>query len=123
MAVFVGLDLVDVESVGASIDAHGDRYLNRIYTEEERDECEMDTRKLATRFAAKEATLKALGPTDEPVPWRSIEVVARHGRAMGVVLHGPALQLARRRGIEHLSLSLSGTGACAAAIVIGESAS
>jgi holo-[acyl-carrier protein] synthase len=63
MAVFVGLDLVDVESVDASIEAHGDRYLNRIYTEEERDECQMDTRKLATRFAAKEATMKAIGET------------------------------------------------------------
>ena len=63
MAVFVGSDLADVESVDASIDAHGDRYLSRIYTEEERDECRMDTRKLATRFAAKEATMKAIGET------------------------------------------------------------
>ena len=123
MAVFVGLDLIDVESVDASIDAHGDRYLDRIYTEEERDECQMDTRKLATRFAAKEATMKALGRADEALPWRSIEVVERDGRGVGVVLHGPALALARRRGIEHLSLSLSGSGACAAAIVIGEKAS
>jgi holo-[acyl-carrier protein] synthase len=120
MAVCVGFDLADVESVDASIDAHGDRYLSRIYTEKERDECRMDTRKLATRFAAKEATMKAL---DEPLPWRSIEVVARHGRVTELVLHGPALELARRRGIEHLSLSLSATRTCGAAVVIGETAS
>jgi holo-[acyl-carrier protein] synthase len=85
MAVFVGSDLADVESVDASIDAHGDRYLSRIYTEEERDEYRMDTRKLTTRFAAKEATMNALGGFDEPLPWA--------------------------------------TGACGAAVVIGETAS
>lgn len=107
----------------ASIDAHGNRYLSWICTKEERDECWMDTRKLTTRFPAKEATMKALGRFDEPRPWRSIEVVARHGRGMELVLHGPALELARRRGIERLSLSLSATGACGAAIVTGETAS
>jgi holo-[acyl-carrier protein] synthase len=123
MAVFVGFDLADVESVDTSLDAYGDRYLDRIYTEEERDECRMDTRKLATRFAAKEATMKALGRRDEALPWRSIEVVAGHGGAMGIVLHGPALELARRRGIEQLSLSTGAAGACAVAVVLGETAS
>ncbi|MGH2914303.1 MAG: holo-ACP synthase [Solirubrobacteraceae bacterium] len=120
MGVFVGLDLVDVESVQATLGAHGDSYLSRIFTETERDECGSDTRKLATRFAAKEAVMKALGRTEEPLAWSSIEVVARQGSAPELLLHGAALELARRRGIGRLSLSLSGAGGHAAAIVIGE---
>ena len=61
MTVFVGSDLADVESVDGSSDAHGRRYLSRSYTEEKRDECPMDTSKLTTRSAAKEATMRAIG--------------------------------------------------------------
>ncbi|HET9103107.1 MAG TPA: holo-ACP synthase [Solirubrobacteraceae bacterium] len=123
MAVCVGIDLVDVASVRASIDAHGDRYLNRIYTDEERDECGMDIKMLATRFAAKEATMKALGRSDEPLAWQSIEVRAQAGPGVALWLHGAARELARARGIARLSLSLGATGASVMALVIGEGAS
>ena len=120
MGVCVGLDLVDVETVRASIDAHGDRYLRRLYTDGERGECGRDARKLATRFAAKEATMKALGRGDEGLGWRSIEVRAGEGCLVDVVLHGSARELARQRGIQRLSLSVAVAGASAMALVTAE---
>jgi holo-[acyl-carrier protein] synthase len=121
MAVLVGLDLVELTDVDDAIRAHGDSYLNRIYTPGERADCGLDTRKLAMRFAAKEATMKLLA--EDSVPWRSIEVVAEPGCGVGVRLHGAAGGLARRRRIGDLSVSVSATGEQASAIVVGETTS
>ena len=81
MAVRVGIDLVSVDTVRESIREHGDRYLERIYTEAELRDClgaeGTVPERLAARFAAKEATIKVLRPTDQPIPWRNIEVI-RH---------------------------------------------
>jgi len=81
MAARVGIDLVSVDTVRESIREHGDRYLERIYTEAELRDClgaeGTVPERLAARFAAKEATIKVLRPTDEPIPWHDIEVI-RH---------------------------------------------
>ena len=68
------MDLVRVDEVRDSLAAHGERYLERIYTEAERRECGSDPRCLAGRFAAKEATVKALGGGDGALPWDSIGI-------------------------------------------------
>src|SRR5665213_1428381 len=64
--------------------------------------------RFATRFAAKEATMKALGVGLGAFPIRQVEVVRVDLDAPTLVLHGAAAELARRAGVLrwHLSLSL-----------------
>src|SRR5690348_8608557 len=75
----LGTDIVDVRSIEASIDRFGRRYLERVYTDAEVAYCSAEAsggaERFAARFAAKEATLKVLRPTDWRPEWRHIEVV------------------------------------------------
>jgi holo-[acyl-carrier protein] synthase len=121
--VLVGIDLTSVADVESSIRVHAGRYLRRVYTSGELRDCAgsggaPDARRLAARFAAKEAALKALRSGDEAVPWSSIDVRRdRFGRP-SLRLSGAAGELARRRGVESLAVSLTHDGPFAAAIVI-----
>lgn len=99
---------------------HGDRYLTRVYSEAERHDCRDDCRRLATRFAAKEATMKALGRHDEPLAWRSIAVEWDEGGRPTLRLSGPAAELARARGVKSLSVSFSRAHGVAVAVVLAE---
>jgi holo-[acyl-carrier protein] synthase len=104
--------------VEAAIQVHGERYLRRVYTDRERRECGGDTRRLAACFAAKEATMKILRVSDEPLAWRTIAV---SGAAQPAIeLTGHAAALAELRGVRRLSLSLAARKSAAAAVVVGE---
>jgi phosphopantetheine--protein transferase-like protein len=114
----VGIDLVSVDDVRASLRAHGDRWAARVFTERELTGCrlrgQVDPRRLGAGFAAKEAVLKVLRPArDEAIPWHAIEV--RGGR---IGLTGPAGARARAAGLTDFSLSLTTAGGHAAAVVI-----
>src|ERR1700733_299988 len=124
MSIRVGLDLVSVQTVAESLNAHGDRYLARIYTAAEVADCRtgdtVDPQRLAARFAAKEATFKVLHVGDEAVAWTDVEGV-RHPTGWGSLsLSGRAATLAEAAGIRELALSLSHEQGCAAAVVIAD---
>jgi holo-[acyl-carrier protein] synthase len=114
------MDLVWADEVREALDAHGDRYLQRVFTERELAQCGRSPRRLAGRFAAKEATMKVLRTDDEPLPWRSIGVHARPGGELTVELSGPAANLAARQGIGGLAVSVTHRRALAAAVVLAE---
>jgi holo-[acyl-carrier protein] synthase len=76
--------------------------------------------RLAARFAAKEATLKALRPTDDGISWTSIEVVREPGGWCDVRLTGAAAELAARAGIRSLALSVTHEQGLAAAVVVAQ---
>jgi holo-[acyl-carrier protein] synthase len=116
----VGIDLVLAEEVRESLQIYGDRYVTRVYTDTEQEDCGDDSRLLASCFAAKEATMKALGRGDEPLPWRSIGVGRDAGGHLSLQLTGEAAALARRRGVETLHLSTTFHRSAAAAIVLAE---
>jgi len=64
MILGIGTDLVDIRRIEQTIARHGDRFINRIYTEVERARAERRANRIDTyakRFAAKEACAKALG--------------------------------------------------------------
>ena len=61
MILRTGVDLIEIDRVAEVIARHGKRYLERIYTPAELEQCGKRTESLAGRFAAKEAVLKALG--------------------------------------------------------------
>lgn len=125
MPIRVGLDLVAVGSVAESLrGAHGDRYLERVYTEREVEDCRtaagVDPERLAARFAAKEATLKVLPAGDEGLSLRAIEVRRERTGRVDLELTGRAAELAAEAGVTELSLSLTHEEGFAAAVVVAE---
>ena len=125
MALRVGIDLASVAAVQASVEAHADRYLSRVYTDHELQECQtaagLDPERLASRFAVKEAAMKVLRPADsDAIPWTAI--ATRRG-ATGVVeieLTGPAAEAAAEAGLGELAASITHEAEFAAAVVIAE---
>ena len=77
----------------------------------------MRAERLAARFAAKEAVIKALRLSNEGVGWREIEVIKLADGDCDVLLHGRTAELARRMGVERVLLSLSHEGDYAGAFV------
>jgi len=119
----LGTDIVDVRSVGASIERFGRRYLERVYTEAEIAYCcaaaAGGAERFAARFAAKEATLKVLRPSDWRPEWRHIEVVREEGGWCEIHLSGPAAALAAEQGVQIVSCSLAHERSYATAVVLG----
>ncbi len=116
----VGLDLVDVKRFAGALERHP-RLALRLFTDAERRDAHARPERLAARFAAKEAVLKTFGVGLGAAPWRSIEVTLSESGAPSVLLHAPADELARARGVTTLHLSMTHTSDLAAAIVIGSS--
>ena len=104
MIVGIGTDVVSIERIAGVLERHGDRFLDRILTPEERhryDRTKSKASHLAKRWAAKEAFSKAIGTgIHPPFTWKSITVgrdargkprlvpspdLAKHLEAMGVV--------------------------------------
>lgn len=79
MILGLGNDVIDIRRIGRTLDRFGDRFLNRVFTEEERRKAERRVNPAATyakRFAAKEACAKALGTGfRRGVYWRDLGVV------------------------------------------------
>ena len=74
---------------------------------------------LAARFAAKEATMKALGTGVRGVGWRDIEVLPnRRGKPL-LLLHERAARRAQAIGLSDLDVSLTTAREFAAAVVVG----
>ena len=115
----VGIDLADVEEIRESIRVHGERYLQRVFTDDERRDCATSARRLAQCFAAKEATMKALA-CRERLPWHSVTVGRDMTGRPAIVLTGPAAQLARERVVQ-LAVSFSSVDAHAVAVVLATS--
>ena len=116
-----GVDIIEVGRIRRVAETYGRRFLKRIYTDDEVAYCRGRAPQLATRYAAKEAVMKALGTGVRGVRWRDIEVVRRRGQAPTIKLYGTALARAERLGIDHLALSLSHSEEYAVASVVGES--
>lgn len=123
MIVGIGLDLAEIPRIAEMIDKWGDRFIRKVFTDGERAfafERAHPAQHLAARFAAKEATLKALG-VPRGLSWHEMEVTGG-GRSMPVmVLTGEALRAADRLGVVRLHLTITHADPVAAAVVIAES--
>ncbi len=124
MSLRIGLDLVAVETIARTLDGeHASHYLERIYTEREIEDCrgpsgEIEPERLAARFAAKEATIKALPGSGEAVRLTSIEVIRDSSGTVHLQLSGRAAELADAAEITEFAISLSHEAGFAAAAVI-----
>jgi holo-[acyl-carrier protein] synthase len=126
MIIGIGVDTIEVPRMARAVSnpRTGQRFKERVFTPGEIAYCERRPRtaaqSYAARFAAKEATMKALGRGfGGGIGWREIEVVRDRG-APRLVLSGHALALALERGIRRWHVSLTHTEAAAMAFVIGE---
>ncbi len=120
----LGLDLVDIQDFRDAMQRRGTRLLKRLFTERERLYCESQhdpALSYAARFAAKEATAKALGTgLGANASFLDIEVVpCERTRAPRLHLSGKAAETAASRRISRWLVSLSHTPTTAAASVIG----
>src|SRR3954471_16091958 len=79
MIIGIGSDLIDIRRIEKSLERHGQRFIQRIYTEVEQARSENRQARAASyakRFAAKEACAKALGTgMSQGVFWRDMGVV------------------------------------------------
>ena len=120
MDITVGVDMVEIDRIAAAVERWGDRFLQRVYTPGEIAFSRGRAERLAARFAAKEATMKALGTGRRGVGWREVEVTRLPGQAPSIQLHGRASRRAEALGLDGLAVSLSHSRAYAIASVVGK---
>ncbi len=124
--VSIGTDIARVDRMEAAYGRHGERLLERVFTEGERAYC--DRRKAARfthyagRFAVKESVMKVLGTGWRlGVRWVDIEVHRASGQAPELLLHGASAEHAKRRGIDRIHITITHDGGLALAVAVGES--
>jgi holo-[acyl-carrier protein] synthase len=96
MIIGIGSDIVDIRRIEQTLERFGERFLERIFTDQERRKAESRTNAVATyakRFAAKEACAKALGTGFRAgVFFRDLGVVNLPGGKPTLKLTGGAAQ-------------------------------
>jgi holo-[acyl-carrier protein] synthase len=79
MIIGIGSDLIDIRRIEKTLERHGQRFIDRVYTPVEQAKSERRKQRAASyakRFAAKEACAKALGTgLSQGVFWRDMGVV------------------------------------------------
>jgi holo-[acyl-carrier protein] synthase len=118
MNLRTGVDSIELERVEATIQRYGQRFLERVFTPRELAEVGENVASLAARFAAKEATAKALGTGIGDVGWQEIEILRGPARQPNLYLHGRASDLADNLELETWSLSLTHNRSHAIALVV-----
>lgn len=117
-----GVDVVDTADFARLVNKQADNFLDRYFTPEElatADEGGNRTERLASRFAIKEAVLKALGKGwGDGIAFTDVEVVSQRTGAPSVVLHRRLVSIADQQGIGSWLVSASHTGSIAMASVI-----
>ena len=107
----IGIDVIEVDRIAKSIDEFGERFLQRIFTEDERAYCESHHQPgpyYAARFAAKEAIAKALGTgIGKEVSWLDLEIRRAANGEPSVHLSGNAASFCQQRGIGEIKISLT----------------
>jgi holo-[acyl-carrier protein] synthase len=116
----VGIDAVDVDRFRRTL-ARTPRLADRLFTAGERAYASRrndPTERLAARFAAKEAVMKALGVGIGAFAFNDVEIERASSGAPSLVLRGTAGALAADRGVREWKVSLSHTAHIAEAVVI-----
>jgi holo-[acyl-carrier protein] synthase len=117
--VRVGCDVTAIEDIEASLAAFGDRYLRKVFTVGEIESCQGHNRaqRLAARFAAKEAVIKAFAEPEMSFALTEIEVT-QNGPLPLLHLSGSVAEGAERQHWLRTSLSLTHADCHAMAVVV-----
>ena len=116
--ILTGVDLVDVVRLRVMVDESGPEFLHLGWSVDELEYCQDDTARLAARWAAKEATMKALGRGIGQLSPLEIEVRNDELGAPALLLSGGALERAEELNVYYWSLALSHEGGFAVAFVV-----
>jgi len=124
MIVGLGIDIAGISRFRRTLVRQGDRFIQRVYTEQEQSYCRSHrdpVPQFAVRFAAKEALFKALGTGwAKGVSWREAEVRRDDRGAPRLVLSGRAEEISKKLGARVVHISLSHSEEAAVAVVILE---
>lgn len=124
MIVGIGTDIIEIDRVRQIYERHHDRFLRRVFTDQEIEYClrkRNSVESFAGRFAAKEAVMKALGHGQgQGVLWKEIEVVPELTGKPAVRLHGGAAKIAEQSDVTHVHVSISHCQLYATAYALAE---
>ena len=122
-----GIDLIEVERIRSMLETHGERFLQRCFTESEQAYADAAKKRrfehYAARFAAKAAVMKALGTGwRDGIAWTDIQVIREPSGKPTLEVRGRCGEIAAQLGIGswHISLSHTSTHAIASAIGCGK---
>lgn len=122
MTIKVGTDICSIDRIAKAYQRFGRRFLLRLFTESEiayiLSAPPHTVARIAGRFAAKEAASKCLGTGWFGLAWKEIEVVRKSTGEPTVVLHGRAIEIAKKRGLDSFEVSISHEHHYATATVI-----
>ena len=120
MILGLGTDIIEIESIRESIE-RSKRFVQRVFTDSEINYCEKKPNKYqhyAARFAAKEATMKAIKTGwDKGIQWKQIEVINATDGAPTIKTNGKTQEYLQEKGICNIQVSLSHSEQYAIAIV------
>ena len=105
----IGIDVVEVERIASSMDEFGERFVVKIFTENERAYCDSQKRPAihyAARFAAKEAVAKAFGTgIGKNIAWLDMEVSRKESGEPEVTLSGDAQIFAEQNKLTQIKIA------------------
>lgn len=118
MKLATGIDMIEIERVASAIERHGERFLHRIFTRRELNDCGGRVESLAARFAAKEAAAKALGCGFGDIAWDEVEIQRAENGQPSLHFYGKANLLAENLSLSVWSVSLTHSQTHAIAMVV-----
>jgi holo-[acyl-carrier protein] synthase len=120
-----GIDLLDVARMERELERDEVGFVEQVFCSDEVAYCEArhrPARHYAARFAAKEAVFKALAlERVDMAAWRQVEIRSSADGSRCVILHERLRDMAERRGVRRVWLSMTHTSSLAAASVLLES--
>jgi len=120
----IGVDVVEISRIRRALKRRGERFIRRIFTEEEASYCMRKSDpapSFAVRFAAKEAFFKALGTGQRSgIRWREVGVTNDRSGRPSLHINRDRQALMDAEGIARVFLSLTHDGNAAVAHVILE---
>jgi holo-[acyl-carrier protein] synthase len=117
----VGIDLCEVPRIARALERHGARFLARLFHDGEirrPPSSPAHAEHVAGLFAAKEATMKALGTGVRGVAFREIAIARQPGGPPRLALHGRAAARASALGVTAAHVTITHTRELAAAVVL-----
>ncbi|MBU3663019.1 MAG: holo-[acyl-carrier-protein] synthase, partial [Bacteroidetes bacterium] len=115
-------DIVENHRIGSVFEEHRDRFLKRVYTEEEANYCLSKGDPipfLAARFACKEAFIKAVGlDPGEVIDFREVELKGSSFGKKRLAISGKAEKKFQEKGFKEMSVSISHSDSYSTAVVI-----
>jgi holo-[acyl-carrier protein] synthase len=115
----LGIDIIRVQRIRASLERFGDRFTNRVLTPTEQRYVRGRPETMAGRWAAKEAVSKVLGLGVRGIGWRDIEIERLPTGQPAVRLHGRAAARAAQLGMGRIAVSITHESDYAVAIAFG----